>query len=439
MAVGSTVLHTAFLRHDRLKLIDRELRDMAEALIDTKIKDLRRIDFAESEKIVSEELGKENIGKFFVIRDDHDDIVYESPSAQKVAKKYTLPIEPTWVELKTRDKYIRLLNLRLPKIPDRNVQIGLILNPQFVLPPYFSATAIPFLSAIFILGLLASFFLTSFLLDPLAKLEKFLNQISEQAKVRPQLMNVPESIFGRFSYEDEFQKMVRCLNVLIERVNSNYRFSRLWAYQMAHELKTPLSILALELERLQHRKGLSVHDLSSLQRENGRISETINTFLGWAELESSDRRGHLYVNRVHQVVRTIANTFQDSFPDRIRVEIDEDAVVFATPQHLEQAISNLLTNALNYSDALVVIRVKADRVSVSDQGQGIPAKVIERMGEPFNRGNSEVKGHGLGLAWINSICRFYSWKLVIESSDSGSVVTITFPDSSQSLDEQDAH
>lgn len=432
VAVGAVAMHTIFMRNEQLALIDQQLRATAEALIDTKVGDLRQIDFDESAKVVSEELGKTHIAKFFVIRNDAGQILFESPIAAEIASIAPIPQDKTWIDLRAQGKFIRVLNLSLPRISDRSVQVGLVLDPELANPSYFSGSAVPFLTCIFAIGLVVSFFLTSFLLAPIARLEEFLRKVSDHAKVHPQLMSVPASLFGKLHLKDEFQRLLFCLNALIERVNSNYRFSRLWAYQMAHELKTPLSIMGLELERIQKRKGLSEADLSPLHRENAKLSDTINTFLDWAELESLNHRRHLFANRIGAIAHTVAESFRHSHPNRIELDFWSDPVVVANPQHLEQTVSNLIMNALSYSEKSVVVRIQNRDFSVIDKGSGIPQSVIDRLGEPFNRGDSGGKGHGLGLAWVKSICRFYSWDLKVNSSSNGTQITICFPDDNES-------
>jgi signal transduction histidine kinase len=90
--------------------------------------------------------------------------------------------------------------------------------------------------------------------------------------------------------------------------------------------------------------------------------------------------------------------------------------------HLEQVMMNLVANALAYSNGSVVIEIFDAGFSVKDEGPGFPEDVLERVGEPFNRDSKT--GHGLGLAWVATIARFYGWALDVQSTPSGSTVTI---------------
>jgi two-component system sensor histidine kinase QseC len=432
VTVVCVILHAYFLQNDRLEFIDQQVRETASSLVDSELGDLRKIDFEQVDKIISEELGESRIGKFFIIRNTKGDVIFQSAGALLLPIE-DIPQTSKWVRIDDKGKFIRVLNLRLPRIPDRTLQVGVILDSNLVAPDYLSTSSLSFIAGVLFIGGVASLFLTSFLLSPIARLGKFLSQVSEEAKNLPQLTCVPDSMLKQATVrpKDEFHRMVVGLNALIEMVNKNYRFSRLWAYQMAHELKTPLSILNLEFEGIQKLGVLPDQHLQIVLTEAKKISETINSFLGWAELENSAQQKHLYINPLAQTVETICKRFSFAHPGRVELQIDSDASIAAAPPHLEQLISNLLGNALGYSPppGKVVVKVSARSLSVIDQGPGIPNTVLERIGEPFNRGSDQTAtsgGHGLGLAWVKSICRLYAWRLSFSSSPAGTTIEVAF-------------
>ncbi|RYZ69690.1 MAG: HAMP domain-containing histidine kinase [Proteobacteria bacterium] len=399
--------------------------------------DLRKINFDQADRIISEELGQNRIGKFFVIRNEKGQVLYQSSTTLRLLIN-DIPKEPQWVDIYSKGKYARVLNLRLPSINDRTLQVGLIVDENILTPRYFSMATLLLVGSVLILGFIGTLFLTSLVIRPMAQLERFVTEIADQSKSQPQIPSVPQSLLATASPKsrDEFERTVAGLNLLIDKVNRNYRFSRLWAYQMAHELKTPLAILNLEIERLQKTNSSSHLDLNSnfeaVTAESTKISETINSFLSWAELENSGQQKHLFVNKLGSVSRNLAARLGVAFGERLQCEVETDPTIIANPHHLEQLITNLTTNALNYSDATspVLMRVKDRTLSVQDFGKGISKDVLERIGEPFNRGDlgaSNRKGHGLGLAWVKSICRLYDWPIEIATSDHGTTILVKFP------------
>lgn len=442
VAVGSVIIHDIFLRQDRMALIDQQVRNTAASLIDAKQGDFRKIDFVEGEKIVSKELGPSRTARMFLVKNDQGQILYES----KIAKQYQfseMDVQGRWSQNHRDGKFIRILSLDIPEIPNRSLHVGYVMDEGLVTPNYLSSSSLVYLASILFLGFAASLILTSWLLKPVALIGRFLTSVSDRSRAHPFIPSLPESMFPKAKAasqtKDEFTNMVTGLNALISIVNQNYRFSRLWAYQMAHELKTPLAILNLEIERIQRQKGLSHEDIQPLTIENLKISETINSFLAWAELENAPQRRDLFANRVAAVSESICKRLESSFPGRVKLEILEDASVIAAPQHLEQIIFNLLGNGLSYSDPSkpVIVRVGACKISFIDFGSGIPADVLSRLGEPFNRSDSNyglVRGNGLGLAWVHSICRHYSWKIDMKSQPTGTQIDVCFPYNPDHLD-----
>lgn len=429
VTTASLVLHSQFLRRERLALIDQQVRETAASLLDSQLAQ-PRVNFREAEAIISEELGDSRIGKFFIIRNDKGETVFSSNTVN-VLPVARIPSDQTWITVRTNGKYIRALNLKLPRIPDRSLQVGLVLDEDLASPGYWSWSSLIFFTVIFVMGLAATWFSTSFLLRPVSRLEVFLTGIAQQSRRKFPLPLIPEELAQnpRSDAIDEFERMLAALNALIRQLNKNYQFSRLWAYQMAHELKTPLAILGFETEKL-HAQGKT--DTRPLEAESARISGIINSFLNWAELENSPQPSKLFINPLAKVASSVAARITGLGSSRIQVDIPEDVQIAADPQHLEQLLANLLKNAVRYSTPGAPVQVSGDRTHllIADHGPGIPADVLNRLGEPFNRGHTSGpgrEGHGLGLAWVNSICQQYGWELKIRNRPDGADVRVEFP------------
>lgn len=431
LVLGSSIfLYSILLRRERLASIDQQVRETAAALVDSELGDLRKIDFDEADNIISEELGVSRIGKFFVIRNSKGDVIFESSSAGLLPTQ--APQSGTWFELSRNGKFIRGLNLKLARIPDRTLQVGLMLDESIVYPNYFSRTSLIFAVFVFLFSMAVSFFLASLLMKPIAKLGTFLTDVAEASRKQALLPTVPEEILAdpKMDARDEFERVVAGLNALIHKINKNYQFSRLWAYQMAHELKTPLSIARMEIEKIQKKHSWPASEFASFESENRKISDTINAFLGWAELENSSQQKYLYMNRLGEITAQIVHRL-DEAGNRIQLEIGEESSVLSNPHHLEQLILNLIQNSLVHSppETPVKVRVSNLELIVEDQGGGIPKEVLERLGEPFNRRHTQQKterGHGLGLAWIMSICRLYNWEIKFSNEGVGTKARVYF-------------
>ncbi len=434
ITMATLLLHSKFLRQERLALIDQQARETASALIDSELGDLRRIDFAKADKIISAELGENRIGKFFIIRNQAGNILFRSPGTRLLALK-DFPRTPQWITWRARGQFVRLLNLNLPGVPDRTLQVGMVINEDLVSPRYLSPKSSLFFLVIVALGLLVAWFLTSTLMKPIRRLETFVSETAPQALSSGELPPVPASLKaqGGGNPDDEYSRLLTGLDSMIDRVNRSHRLSRFWAYQMAHELKTPLAILEVELERNVESGKIAPGAAEAVRKETSRVAETVNSFLSWAELENAGRQRRLHAIRLGKLAAEVRERLAARVGPRLDLSIEKDIRVFANPMHLEQAILNLATNALAYSapDKRVEIKVDSRSLTVTDSGPGIPPAVLDRLGEPFNHGEqspSEPRGHGLGLAWVTSLSRLYGWKLDIESDSSGTRASLRFPE-----------
>ncbi|MBL7544006.1 MAG: HAMP domain-containing histidine kinase [Bdellovibrionaceae bacterium] len=371
LTISSAFLYSLFLKQERLALIDHQVRETAAALVDSELGDLRKIDFELADEIISDELGESRIGKFFIIRSSSGKIIFESTGAQLLPIN-DVPSDKQWFEIIVKEKYIRGLNLQLPRIPDRTLQVGLVLDEQLVMPNYFSKATLTFAVILFIVGLGISFFFTSFLLYPIARLDKFLGQVIAASKAKNILPTVPDAIADHPSdtASDEFKRLVANLNSLILKVNKNYELSRLWSYQMAHELKTPLTMVQIEIEKLQTKLGCSKDDFSDLTKETKKVSETIDSFLGWAELENSSNQKHLFMNNLNSIISDNVKSLSN-LNGQFIFEPKHDIAVAANPNHLNQLVKNLLINSIRHTpeNKPIVVSISAHaELMIADSG-----------------------------------------------------------------------
>jgi signal transduction histidine kinase len=420
--------HLFFLKQERLRLIDQQVRETAAALVDSSLVEVRKVDFETIDQIISEELGENRIGKFFIIRNTDGEILFESTSA-KVLPLIDIPQSPQWISLHEKGQFIRVLNLELPRIPDRSIQVGLVIGQELLAPSFFSRTNLIFLLGVVSLGFAVAWFLTSTLLKPIRQLEGFVSRVAKEPSAA-QLPALPPD-FTRFSHatsNDEFANLLLGLQDLIDRVNLGYRLSRIWAYQMAHELKTPLAILSVELETRQAGGTIESSLADVLKGELRGISDTVSSFLNWAELENSRQTHQPHANRIVKVLEQLTRRFDAKEPGRVIFEAHErDFYVLCDPSHLEQTLQNLISNALKYSPRTekVLLEIRKNSVAVSDRGCGMSNEVIDRLGEPFNKGSNAL-GHGLGLAWVMSVAKIYGWSVTLNCNGSGTTAEVSF-------------
>jgi two-component system phosphate regulon sensor histidine kinase PhoR len=216
---------------------------------------------------------------------------------------------------------------------------------------------------------------------------------------------------------------------------------------MTHELKTPISTIALSSEVLCDpdivKEPERLRSYASIIRtENERLRTQVERVLQLSTLD----KGELHLKRepvdMHKVLREVASSFSIQLSERSgELRIDEDAtkaVVTGDPVHLTNAVFNLVDNAVKYSPEKPVVSVATSndgrwlRVTVKDNGIGIAREDVKHIFERFYRvhtGNvHNVKGFGLGLHYVDEIVRAHGGRVTVDSEPGkGSTFTLELP------------
>lgn len=216
---------------------------------------------------------------------------------------------------------------------------------------------------------------------------------------------------------------------------------------IAHELRTPLSIIRTNMEVALMDKTLHEHARQTFAmtvEELDRISETINNLLSFNSLMRANRikREPLQLGNVLEEVVNRHQELASTNGIALSLESPEMLYVVGNEVALGQVFTNLVKNALNYTpnhdNRSVTVKAYEDdekvSVSVIDTGIGIAEKDLYHVFEPFFRGDtSRSRGvgggtSGLGLAIVNDIVRAHSGSIVIRSAlNRGTTIEISFP------------
>jgi signal transduction histidine kinase len=204
----------------------------------------------------------------------------------------------------------------------------------------------------------------------------------------------------------------------------------------AHELRTPILGVKAALEGVVGRSG--PRDASVLRRsvsELEKLALDTEGILGWAtgrrELETS-------VVDVSRLVEDAIASYRVMHDVDATIEVEADPSVTASvdPVQLRAAVVNLIRNAVLYSgrDAIVRVHVASEgtavRVSVRDQGPGIPREERATIFDPFVRGRegSRVRdGSGLGLFITRRVVEAHGGRIWVDPDDEGSTFHVLLP------------
>lgn len=215
--------------------------------------------------------------------------------------------------------------------------------------------------------------------------------------------------------DDEVARLSRTLNEMLTRIEEGVARERRFVADASHELRTPLALLKTELE-LALRRDRSPDELRrslrSAVEETDRLAQLAEDLLLLARSE----QGRLPLRRepvdVGDVLQTVASRFAARAGTEGRaVAVDADAapVVDADRLRLEQALGNLLDNALRYGEGRVSMTASsvdgALELHVLDEGRGFPPAFLDRAFERFSRADEARagSGSGLGLAIVATV------------------------------------
>lgn len=203
---------------------------------------------------------------------------------------------------------------------------------------------------------------------------------------------------------DEIRRLGGTLNEMLDRLEESFAHERAFVANASHELRTPLATMKAELELALRRERPPEElreALESAQAEVDRLSALADDLLVLARSDA----GRLPVRTSDIALLELLGTVRDRFDplaERVRVDAPAGLRLLADRQRLEQALGNLLDNALRYSEGEVTLRAAAvagDSVElrVEDNGPGFPDEFIEHAFERFTRADPGRSGRGAGL------------------------------------------
>jgi signal transduction histidine kinase len=185
---------------------------------------------------------------------------------------------------------------------------------------------------------------------------------------------------------------------------------RVFVADASHELRTPLAILRAELE-LAQRPGRSRAELEAALRSAGEEADRLSTLAeDLLVIARADEDG-LPLRPTPLQAGDLLGKVAARFPGRARAAADGGISLRADPERLQQALGNLVDNALRHGGGRVTLRAHANGatldVHVLDEGAGLPDEFLARAFERFSRpdGARTGSGTGLGLAIVDSIAR----------------------------------
>jgi signal transduction histidine kinase len=215
---------------------------------------------------------------------------------------------------------------------------------------------------------------------------------------------------------------------------------------VSHELRTPLTAIRMFAEtlregRLEQERAREEY-LETIVSESERLTRLVDNVLDFSRIERGRKTYRFRPLSLGGVVRAAARAVQYPLASqgfRLTMEVDEELpMVRGDPDALEQAVLNLLTNAIKYSgdSREIGLRLRhidgSAEIQVVDRGLGVPAEEQKRIFEKFyrvpTRENELLPGTGLGLTLVEHVARAHGGHVTVESHPGeGSTFSIRIP------------
>ena len=234
----------------------------------------------------------------------------------------------------------------------------------------------------------------------------------------------------------ELNQLSVSYNKMLERLSDAFEIQRQFTANAAHELRTPLSLMQVQLDlynstRHPDNDADTLQTIKMVTEQNGRLSKMVKTLLDMSELQTVGRDDEIMVDAL--VDEVLADL--DPLAQEKNIKLTgkcKNITMVGSDILIYRLVYNLVENAIKYNHSGGQVTVTAYRkekhvyLSVEDTGNGIPEELRERVFEPFFRVDKsrsrELGGVGLGLALVREIVRVHDGSITVRSNPSGGTV-----------------
>lgn len=226
---------------------------------------------------------------------------------------------------------------------------------------------------------------------------------------------------------NELAPIRQALNRLLHQLKMFSEREKRFIADASHELRTPLSAIQVHAENVISADSLEDAKQSgkSIFQSVERMSQLVNQLLWLNRLDSLNSNDKFEEAKISKLVSLALNNLPINKVEKHQWHIDVSSIrIICDETLIVSALTNLLSNAMKFSPKnskiQVVATATANRViiKVTDEGKGVPAEILERLGERFYRlqHHSAVAGSGLGLSITQKIVQLHHGKISFNNS-----------------------
>lgn len=296
----------------------------------------------------------------------------------------------------------------------------------------YKKSSLLFSTLLSLLGGVITFFISGHALKPLYDFSKKIEEVQAQ--------NLSDSRIEENKFS-ELNQLSVSYNKMLERLSEAFKLQRQFTANAAHELRTPLAVMQLQIDLYNSSKHpdndtSAQQTISMITEQTERLSKMVRTLLDMSELQTIARDEEIAIAAlVEEVLADLEPLAQEKGINLI--EKCDNVLLMGSDILIYRLVYNLVENAIkyNFSDGTVTVTATQQNsqlhLTVEDTGNGIPEELKERIFEPFFRLDKSrsraLGGVGLGLALVHEIVRVHDGSIFVkDNANSGTTFEVIF-------------
>ena len=297
----------------------------------------------------------------------------------------------------------------------------------------YKKSSLLFSTLLSLLGGVITFFISGHALKPLYDFSKKIEEVQAQ--------NLSDSRIEENKFS-ELNQLSVSYNKMLERLSEAFKLQRQFTANAAHELRTPLAVMQLQIDLYNSSKHpdndtSAQQTISMITEQTERLSKMVRTLLDMSELQTIARDEEIAIAAlVEEVLADLEPLAQEK--GITLIEKCDNVLLMGSDILIYRLVYNLVENAIKYNFSGGTVTVNATQqnsqlhLTVEDTGNGIPEELKERIFEPFFRldksRSRELGGVGLGLALVREIVRVHNGSILVKNNaNSGTTFEVIFP------------
>ena len=297
----------------------------------------------------------------------------------------------------------------------------------------YKKSSLLFSTLLSLLGGVITFFISGHALKPLCDFSKKIEEVQAQ--------NLSNSRIEENNFS-ELNQLSISYNKMLERLSEAFKLQRQFTANAAHELRTPLAVMQLQIDLYNSSKHpdndtSAQQTINMITEQTERLSKMVRTLLDMSELQTIARDEEIAIAAlVEEVLADLEPLAQEKGINLI--EKCDNVLLMGSDILIYRLVYNLVENAIKYNFSGGTVTVTAAQqnrqlhLTVEDTGNGIPEELKERIFEPFFRldksRSRELGGVGLGLALVREIVRVHNGSILVKNNaNSGTTFEVIFP------------